>query len=749
MPTLSELAKTQQTTTVGAPQASAVGSAGGTSIQPTQQIDKTAALTADIGKMFGGLVQEHQVASEYAGKRVGTDNLVAYKNRMGEIAKLYNRTDLTSADMVEKTRNEQGAYEKYMQKGHFADNEIANQAFKDNYVVPATNDLFKTKESNLALKNRLFVNEETLAIQSEMTATSGTYTEKNIRGWQERLVAIGKDPQLIWGETAVGLNAAFTDKFNDGMDSNALISYLDNGVLTQEGLDKVFNDTYGAFVTRTNGVFSRVYKDMGYKSYKAMKKSFNGWIDSFAPKKGTTPAIDATILKSVNNLTITMSDNVLNNSDKELTRQMREVATACTRENDKACAKLPRYRDSQVSLAVIKEKKLFLDTKLKAFTESDINDVGILNSAGEIAVTVKSFSKFKEVQMPSEVKVKEVHEYVHSHFNNQLSAVLNSSEVNIDAANGLAKKVGSLQNGSISGSATASANNAMRQVSNMANITKSQTAGQLLNNLQFAVTYKAETGNTSYKGLTKRTLAGVEQFYDELLKRQEQDPSLTDSMILGKLKIMTSANINSSAKTAHKRTTEALAEMGLKDGDEADTVLSGEFFGWKIGEGVFTDGSLDIALDGMKESGISYTNVESVQKGVRGRMLVLDKSILPIWGTSLAVVKPTMGKVTDSELITNLIDVMKFKLGQNAKLLQIDFKDLVDETDKIQIRQVDDGINGLQTIAEVIDNGVIVSRAIIDDGEWIKGIDQERKTKMNESDKKLGLSVLFENSGGN
>ncbi|WP_438971898.1 hypothetical protein [Methylophaga sp.] len=41
--------------------------------------DKSAALVKDIGKMFGGILESHQEASEYAGKRVGTDNLVEFK----------------------------------------------------------------------------------------------------------------------------------------------------------------------------------------------------------------------------------------------------------------------------------------------------------------------------------------------------------------------------------------------------------------------------------------------------------------------------------------------------------------------------------------------------------------------------------------------------------------------------------------------------------------------------------------------
>jgi len=745
MPTLSELAQTQQTTNVGSAQSGSVGSAGGTNIQATQIVDKSEALTKDIEKMFGAVVGSHQEASEYAGKRVGTDNLVEYKKEMSKIAQFYDRPDVTSAEMREKTRLEQGIYEDYMQKGSFSGNDLANQAFKDTYAIPATNDLFQNKEANKSLGNDLFKKEEKRNIQAEMTATSGVYTEKNIRAWQERLVGIGEDPQLIWNETAVGLNSSFTDEFKDGMDSVALKQYLEDGLLTQDGLDRVFNDTYAPFATRTNGEFNRQHSDMGDKAYEAMKKSFNGWIDSFAPKKGRTPAIDGTILKSVDAITTSMGLKTIANTDKELTLQMSEVATACSRGNDKACAKLPQYRDRQVDLAVVTEKKNFLDGKLNAFIGSDNNDIAILNSGGDIAVTVDSFSGFKQVTRPAEVKPKELHEYTHTYFNQQLTGLLGGDEADINASSDLAKKIGSLQNGGVSGVSIGSANNAMKQVSNMANITKAKTAGQLLNNLQFAVSYKATTGNTSYKGLTPQTLGSVQSFYAELLKRQEEDPkTYTDSTILGKLQIMTSANINSSAKTAHKRTTEALAEMGLRDGDEADEVLSGGFFGWVVGEGTFSDGSLDIALDNMKTSGISYTNVDGVKKGVKGQMLVLDKSGLPIFGSSIALAKPVIGSKTDSELTTNLIDVIKFKLHENAKLLQIDFTDFVDETDKIQTRQVNDGVNGLQTIVEIIDNGTVVSRAIIDDDEWIKGIDQEKKARLNTSYKNKGLDMLFD-----
>jgi len=209
MPTLSQLAQSQQQTKVGAAQAGGVGSAGGTSIQPTQQVDKSAALVQDIEKMFGAVVSTKIEASEYAGKRVGTDNLVEYKRNMKEIDILYaGKGDITSADMNEKTRLEQGVYEMYMQKGSFSDNDIANQAFKDNYAVPATDDLFNRKKSNATLQTSLHKSEVKTKVASDINTYGQNIDQTTVNTLKQELRDSGTDPITIYGDIANSNNTA-------------------------------------------------------------------------------------------------------------------------------------------------------------------------------------------------------------------------------------------------------------------------------------------------------------------------------------------------------------------------------------------------------------------------------------------------------------------------------------------------------------------------------------------------------------
>lgn len=209
MPTLSELAKTQQRTQVGGAQAGGVSAPAATNIQPTQQIDKSAGLAKDIGKMFGGILQEHQQASEYAGKRVGTDNLIEYKQTLKNIDTAFaNKEVITSADMIEKSRLEQGVYEAYMQKGSFGDNELANQAFKDTYAVPATDDLFNRKESNNKLRVSLHKKEVKEKVASDINTYGKNIDQTTIGTLKDELRDSGTDPMTIYSDVANSNNSA-------------------------------------------------------------------------------------------------------------------------------------------------------------------------------------------------------------------------------------------------------------------------------------------------------------------------------------------------------------------------------------------------------------------------------------------------------------------------------------------------------------------------------------------------------------
>jgi len=287
MPTLSDLAKTQQTTQVGSAQSGGVGSAGGTNIQATKIIDRSEGLIKDIGKMLGTTVTAVADASEYAGKRVGIDNLSEYKKSMDIIDATYKgKANLTSADMVEKSRLEQGAYELHMQKGSFGDNSLANQAFKDTYAVPATNNLFKNKAANEAKRSALFGIEEDRAVQDEIEAIGKDFdTATHYDAFRTRMSNANNNPDKVDNYVAKAFNAD-VNKLHDI--NRELLIYNADGTVNNQLQMEVFNNLNGKVVEiDENGTVTMTkLNDAGtmaivknWKQLVSAKKSTSGKID--------------------------------------------------------------------------------------------------------------------------------------------------------------------------------------------------------------------------------------------------------------------------------------------------------------------------------------------------------------------------------------------------------------------------------------------------------------------------------------
>lgn len=272
MPTLSELAKTQQTTSVQNAQGGAVASAGGTSIAPTKVVDNSAALTKDIGKMMGGMVQQHQEASTYAGKRVGTDNLVSYKSDMNKLAAYYaDKGDLTSSDMVAKNREEQGIFETYMQKGHFGDNALANESFKDTYASPAYDNLLRTQTQNNDRRKALFKDETKTEITHEIEFLGSDINAENLATYKQRYKSAGLDPESV---TALYLAAAGTSLEKE-MNNHHDIYYNKAGTINQEAVNGLVDEKYALVLTTDNEKIASDLSSVRQASDTFIKKQAN------------------------------------------------------------------------------------------------------------------------------------------------------------------------------------------------------------------------------------------------------------------------------------------------------------------------------------------------------------------------------------------------------------------------------------------------------------------------------------------
>lgn len=297
MPTLSELAKTQQTTTVGSAQVGAVGGAGGTNIQPVTKIDRTAGLIKDIGKMFGKTVESKVEASEYTGKRVGIDNLAEYKKNMDIIQLEYvGKEDLTSTDMIEKSRLEQGLYEHFMQQGSFGEDSLANQAFRDTYAIPATDNLFNTKIANEKQRVALFASEEDTAIQNEIETIGIDFSvDKHLDAYRTRMSVSNNNPDKVDKYVAKSFNVDANKMYDINRD---LLIYNADGSVNNELQMEAFNTIYGKVVKidETGNVVKTELNDVGTTDI------INNWRKLVEVKRSTSGNIDLKFVSTTANV---------------------------------------------------------------------------------------------------------------------------------------------------------------------------------------------------------------------------------------------------------------------------------------------------------------------------------------------------------------------------------------------------------------------------------------------------------------
>jgi hypothetical protein len=246
MATLSELAGTQRTTSIPNAEGGGVASAGGTSIQPKQQIDNTSGLIKDIGKMFGGIMQEHQEASSYAGKRVGMDNMVSYRSDMEFIEQEFEKKKtsggITAADYMQKNREEQGLYEKYLQKGHFGNNNLANQSFVDTYASPAYDVLNRSQTANMKLYTAEVQKETRINSENTINSYGTDITPDVINGIKSSYSNIDLNPKEVDDIVMTAIQGSINKEFKLNKSS-----YIDiGGNVDKEKLNEYIKKSYSS-----------------------------------------------------------------------------------------------------------------------------------------------------------------------------------------------------------------------------------------------------------------------------------------------------------------------------------------------------------------------------------------------------------------------------------------------------------------------------------------------------------------------
>jgi len=709
--TLSELAKTQQSTTVGQAPSGAVGAPTSATIQPTQQIDKSADLVKDIGKMFSTTLQTHQQASEYAGKRVGTDNLVEYKKQMSGIAQLYtDKPRVTSADMAEKTRLEQGIYEAFMQKGAFGDNPLANQGFKDTYAVPATNDLLKNKESNLALKTKLFTNEEIQAIGLEMTLTNGTFTDENVKVWQDRLRDVGQDPQAIWTGVAQGLNSSFTNKFKDGVDSVELTKYLDEGLMSQSAVDNLFNDTYGGFAKRTNGKYSKVDTSITDTAYDSMKKSFNNWVDGYNKEViGKGKKTKLTIANTNSNI------NIMNSTPAQ-------ALTAVATSGEQLSGAMVRQPNEDWSSDI--DNLVKLNTKAETIVTFNSAYINLMNGD-------KSYSEIMEQDYIITTKQRQVADnltitvggttlskddlkkYVDNKLTTDIRATTASGDM--DASATLGVNIGLMStDGYSGGSALKTVDNNIASFNNNGFRT-ARTSNELVASLHLNSSFINTYSGNNASWISNRTVQDVETYRTNLLQKAETDPTLTEDVILLKLKQKTfSLSEEYKSRNEGSRKVKLLQTTDITE----DDLVAGAIFG----ETTLSHGSFDTMLALAETEGKPILSKDDLVEYSKEKMMEIDPSIVPIFGTSTSFVNPLKSNTSaaQNKVRSNFQSLVNEDLKTfSGKEVSID--DLVDEDNFTTYQFI--GLNGeIQTVVNMYKGRKLLMTNIYTPNEFRTGV---------------------------
>lgn len=210
MPTLSDIAKTQQTTSVSNAPTQNINAGGGANIQAGKNIDNTAALIRDIGVQGNQMAKEVNRASEYAGVVSGTENLAYFTEGMKNIDKMYKDKEvqggLTAEDMEQRSIAEKNLYNAHLTRGAFGDNAVANDAFKKSYLKNATSHLFKQDSFNTKKRNELILKEELTRTQDLVQWGGTSFDAVNMDERRAAISSVNGNPDEaddMWANTLI------------------------------------------------------------------------------------------------------------------------------------------------------------------------------------------------------------------------------------------------------------------------------------------------------------------------------------------------------------------------------------------------------------------------------------------------------------------------------------------------------------------------------------------------------------------
>ena len=712
--------------------------------QQTKVIDQTA---NDINKLFGGSEKGTKAtykASEFASKLVANDTYTNFANGISAINRHYEDIEksgraLTSKDYAEM-RDWKQNYLAEFNKTAYTDDEKHNLIVKEGFTKPAV----ELAQKEFTRDNTMFLaklKEETITNSEEHLKTMGTnITQNDVQVQIATLDKVGDNQahKRVWYGVADNLNAKWKEVTFNGIQSPFWEPYLEKLKSGKyNSIDEMFRDgynsIYGKFVQHNGKDFSPVNDSIDTTAYQSMVKSYKTFITAMKGSGGENvyPTVDTTNSKLTMDNSMEDYTTALNASKKQVDQLYVQVKAG----NKSAISKFPAQYKAYQDIALKSKKKSILESTYLNYydgngsipTESHTETVMVYNPNG-----------YTQTPMNVTVTPEESIGYI----NKKLAQEYNNAIQKGDKAK--AKQIAArIATSPVSGYSNSAFNSMSHEIKSTEmigrSINKTTNITQLVSTLDGYETFK-NVGQVDAPTITTKKINSIKNYYQDRLNyfklQGSKDP---EGDAFRATKLYANVELTSMPLSESKDTKKIAGVLGVKPSEvNSDDGIDSIVVGYVAGHGTAARGSSGVLLDMATENGFAY-NKDSFVPYAKTKTFVVDESHLPFVGEQIVAVKPDGLKPDDAA--NRLTSILKTRLasdkGSALLIDQIDFKDLVDEGNSVQLEQHRVYVQGkkeLVTIVHIYDKNMMenVSYLITED-EWVNHIvtPSEKKKKSN------------------
>lgn len=652
-----------------------------------QQADKKlTSLEGDLQKLGMGLSQTatatHQ-ASEYADKLRSNDAYANYVVGMKQIDKHYqDKLDrgqaLTVQDYKEK-KDWQNRFYQDMINTSISEGDDTNLTYKNNFINPATDVLMRTNKADTSAQFEVHKKNVLDGVNDVIDKLGATMTPEMIQTQIGSLKAVGfvgaKD--IVNKELAISLNNEWTNLYKDGALSPNVKKHLDaNGMLTQDGMDEMYNEIYGKFSKRKNGTFIEQTADLTPEAHEMMKKSFANMITAINNgadkiKADTTIADTKTVVdKNYDNMSIDDIQGAIDTTTKQLI-ETRPYRSGIQFNNDMGHIKdmSVKLGEKRVVTGVFNQLmgiKVNPDGTRENVKPSTLNGVrstvhttkadeiylGALPDGTPITITSASY----------DMKWNDISSQLDKMLTKEYKNAIKSG--NTEQASTISRRLAELRNES-GGTEFKEANDVISGDIKSFTINGGEAVSSIVeldNKMASSAEYLKAT-NEAYTGfMNQRTYNEYTALKESLLKRQEKE-GLTDDYVMQQLKTFIRGEQQLNDVKKMKEATDMLGRLNTKySNDEVQDEIVG---GFVHGDTQLAGGVLSLSLDAYNNKVAPADRTEDgFIEYARTMNMVLDETVPYVVGSSNAIMNPTP-YTTDkakSQIRTNMQKVFDKKL---------------------------------------------------------------------------------------